>query len=146
MKNLINGQKPEFGNLDQIKFLQSKERVISDDLEYKIMRKNMNPLEKAIDDLANIGWSHFAIDNLVKLVTEKLSGRSPMDIAIDKATGYEKGIIKGFIIILRGHYKELVKNYRRAGDEKAVCDYKELINKIDINLKGDFKDIKQIEL
>lgn len=145
-KNLINGMKPEFGNLAQIKLLQAEQKSVQDEVDYKTMRKNMNPLEKCLDSHANIGWSHFAIDNLKKLVQDKLKTKHPIEQMINKATGYDKGIIKAFLINLRGHFKELVKNYRYVVEDAAVEDYKNKIKEIDNALKTHLKDTKAIEL
>ena len=122
------------------------ERKIQDDADYKVMVKKMNPLEKWVDTQANIGWSHFAIDNLKKLVAERLKTKSPIDEMINKATGYDKGLIKGFIINLRGHYKELVKNHRYLGEMEAVKTYKQKITTIDKTLKTILKDVKSVNI
>ena len=106
----------------------------------------MSPLEKAIDDEMSIGWFHFVINNKTKALTDKLSGRSPFDIAIDKATGYEQGLIKGFLIDLTTGYKELIKLYKRTGNDAAVTDFKAILKKTNDALNGEFKNIKEVTL
>lgn len=146
MKNTINGQPIEFGNPEHIKFVKDAERQIAEDKEAKIMRKNMNPLEKFIDSHANIGWSHFAIGNLKKIVSEKLKTKSPIDEMVVKATGYDKAVIKAFLINLRGHYKELVKNHRYVDETEQAEIYKVKIADIDKALKGILKNVKEVSL
>lgn len=146
MKNTINGQPIEFGNPAHIKFVKDAERKIDDEKEAITMRKNMNPMEKWLDSHANIGWSHFAIGNLKKLVAEKLKTKSPIDEMIIKATGYDKAVIKGFIICLRGHYKELVKNHRYVDELEQSDIYKGKISEIDKALKGILKNVKEVSL
>lgn len=131
--------KAEFGNLEQIKMLQKEAKGIETEKYNKTYRKNMSPLEKAIDDEANIGWSFFVIDNLIKGIKEKLSGRSPIDTMIDKATGHERAIIKEFLTNIRIAYKNLVRDFRKTGRDEQVEIYKGLIKKIDADLKTTYK-------
>lgn len=144
--NLINGQKPEFGNVEQIRLLQKAERQIEDEKEYESLRKNMSPDEKQLDDEANIAWVFYCIDEMTKKVTARLGNRSPMDIIVDKATGYDKGVIKGFLTFLKDAYKELIKLLPKIGEDEQTEKYKALLEKIDIELKGDYKKVKATEL
>lgn len=139
MKNLINGQKPEFGNLEQIKILQKELKRIEEGKDSKNYRRQMNPTEKYIDDLSNIDWAMMVIDFKTKEVTDKLHGRSPIDAIIDKVTGYEKSILKDFLLTLKDGYKELVKLFKRIGDEERHAQYVELLKRINHQLKTEYK-------
>lgn len=144
-KNLINGMKAEFGNIEQIKTLQKEERRIQDEKDCKVMRLNISPLERAIDDEINLNWTYFFISNLTDMVKKKLSDRSPIDIMIDQATGYEKGIIKYFLTELYKAYQRLIKDLKRTGRSDEVENYTLLIKGIKYELKKDYKDIEAIE-
>lgn len=143
-KNLINGQKPEFGNIEQIKLLQKEERKIAEEKEAKMYRSQMNPMEKYIDDISNIDWIMMMISDKIKNVTEKLNGRSPIDIMIDKTTGYEKSILKDFLLFLKEGYKELIKLFKRIGDKERHAQYVELLAKINASLETEYKSVKNL--
>lgn len=144
-KNLINGMKPEFGNMEQIKVLQKAERAIEDEKETKNFYKNLPPSEKYIDDLASIDWVFMVIEINTKKITEKLSGRNPIDKMVDQATGYEKSLLKEFLTDLKAGYKELIKLFKRIDDTDRAEQYKKLLEKINTNLKTEYKDIKPIK-
>jgi|GEM_PF-4834089 hypothetical protein len=146
MKNLINGQKPEFGNLEQIKILQKEQQKIQDEKDSKDFYKNLPPLAKYIDDLASIDWIFMVIDLKKEEIKKKLNGRDPITTMIDKVTGYEKGLIKSFLLDLKEGYIELVKLFKRVDEKEQYEQYQKLLDAVKLGLKTEYKNVKAVQI
>lgn len=138
--------KPEFGNLEQIKVLQKEENDRHEKSEYENWYKDLSPGAKAFDAFVNIDWAMGAIQETTKKVTALFNGRSPIEIMIDKSTGYDKGVLKGFLIFLEGAYEHLIKQFKIIGDDEQEIKYKELLKKIKVELKTEYKKVKAVDL
>jgi hypothetical protein len=139
--NLINGQKPEFRNLE----LQREENERREMQEAEDWYKNLSPQEKWFDAFVNVDWTMGAIQEKVKELTTFFNGRSPLDIMIDKSSGYDKGRIKGFLLYLKGAYEELIRNFKIMDDDRAEL-YQGLLEKINLDLKTNYKKIKEVKI
>lgn len=143
-KNLINGKKPEFGNLEQIKVLQAKEREIEEEKEAKDFYNNLSADAKYCDDLFSIDWCFMVLDLNVEAIKKRLNGRDPITKMIDDCTGYEKALIKKFLLDLKEGYTELIKLFKRIDDEERETEYKSLLDKINATLKTEYKKVKEV--
>lgn len=140
-KNLINGMKPEFGNLDQIKILQKEENDLREQQEAEDWKKNATPGELWFDAFLNVDWTMGYLQTKIKEFEKFFGGRNPIEVMIDKVTGYDKSKIKAFLLILKEAYEELIKNFKIMEDDRAEL-YEGLLKKINEDLKGEYKKVK----
>lgn len=143
--NLINGMKPEFGNLEQIKILHAEESKKREEKELADFYANMSPGERAFDAFVNVDWTMWFIKNMTEQVTAHFNGRSPIAIMIDKAVGYDKGVLKWFLMQLKEAYGHLIENFKVMGDEDRETQYKELLVKINEALKDEYKNVNAVD-
>lgn len=143
--NLINGMKPEFGNLEQIKILQAEENKNREEKELADFYANMSPGARAFDAFVNVDWTMGFIKNMTEQITASFNGRSPIDIMIDKATGYDKGVLKWFLMQLKESYEHLIENFKVMGDEERENEFKGLLIKVKEALKGEYKKVKAVD-
>lgn len=140
-RNLINGQKPEFGNLAQIAILQAEQKEKEEKFDYEEWYKTLSADEKWFEAFTCVDWTMGAIQRTVEDLTKFFDGRSPLDVMIDKSTGYDKGKIKGFLLYLKEAYEELIRNFKIMEDDREEL-YKGLLKKINIYLKTEYKNVK----
>jgi len=136
-RNLINGQKPEFGNISQIAILQKEQREREEKAEWD----NMPADEKWFCCFVNVDCIMGMIQTKTKELERFFDGRSPIDVMFDKSTGYDKGKIKGFLLWLKEAYEALIDNFKIMGDDREDL-YKGLLEKINVALKTEFKGVR----
>lgn len=141
-ENLINGQKPEFGNLEQIKILQNEERERREAKEAIEFYKNMTPDERSFHAMVNVDMAMCSISEMVKELSDYFQKRSPIDIMIDKATGYGKGKIKTLMLKLKEAYEFVIPEMKLAGYKDMATEHTALLEKINTELKGEYKKVK----
>jgi len=146
MKNLINGQKPEFGNLEHIKVVQKEENDRREKKESEDFLKSLSPQARAFQAFVEVDFAIGIIQHLTKKITAHFNGRSPIEIMFDKGTGYDKGIIKWFLLKLQEAYEHMIPNFKLMGEEEREKEYKGLLDNINEALNGKYKKVKPVEL
>lgn len=116
-----------------------------------IMPYSTVPHAKFIYD--SLGWFYFFLAGIALFRhlkkrnkrAKKLTGRAPIIAMIDKSTGYDAAMIKQYLLDIQEGYKELVKLFKRIGDEVQIKQYTELLAKVKTALSADFKTVKPIK-
>lgn len=136
-RNLINGQKPEFGNLEQIAILQAEQAERQAKKEWDEMPQD----EKWFCAFLNVGCTMGMIQSKVKELEQFFGGRSPIDVMVDKSTGYDRGKLKGFLLWIKDAYEVLIDNFKIMEDDREDL-YKDLLKKVNLALKTEYKGVK----
>lgn len=145
--NLINGQKPEFGNLEQIKILQEEGREAREKAEFNSWYRDLSEGERYFYHFTNVDMAKGMIAADVKKIEKIYHGRSVIELMIDKSTLYDRALLKGFILRLKEGYEFLIDNFKKMGADGAeeLKEYTKLLKNIDENLNGEFKNIKAVD-